>query len=125
MKFDHGAVLLSNVSAFVPPHISDTLNAMVNRMNSVGADSIVLCGPLQDNSLTNTLQIPPGYCPTIKELYNMTWALSNTVISIVFVVAFLFICLFVYLFVSHAVFYISRNHLLSTSPSRQNFPMII
>lgn len=77
LGWDSHAVHISDLSAEVNPSILSEFLSYVDEMNSLGAEYVVLKGPVTDTE--NKTQIPPGYSPTLFELYNINWNMNNTV----------------------------------------------
>jgi hypothetical protein len=77
LGWDSWAVQISDLSAEINPSIRSVFLSYVDEMNSLGAEFVVLKGPVRDTQ--NITQIPPGYSPTLLELYNITWNMNNTV----------------------------------------------
>jgi len=79
VDYNDEAVLISPLSPYVPPEHVAALQGQITSMTTIGAQHVVLCGPVKD-SFNNT-RIDEGTCPTYKQLYTMVWAINNTVIS--------------------------------------------
>jgi hypothetical protein len=77
MTYNDDAVLISPISARVPPEIKDLLDEEIQEMNNLGANRVVLRGPVYDTN--GACKIAPDDTFTYPELYSMTWDINNTV----------------------------------------------
>ena len=80
LGWDSKAAYASDLSAEVGPKERFLFNKYVDELNSLGAEFVILKGPVFDTN--NTLKIAANEVLSLLDMYSMTWSMNNTVRSL-------------------------------------------